>query len=591
MANVGLASFVLSLKHSSLGSLSEAIVTDCSLLDRFVTHQDQHAFTALVHRHGPMILAVCRRVCSGDEQLAEDAFQAAFLVLARRAGDIRSRETFRAWLYGVAVRTARAARARSARRFYREMPMPKVPDRPYPSLATAESAALEALDEEIARLPQHLRPAVLLCELDGRPRKEAAARLGIPEGTLSSRLGKARKLLARRLRGRGVALSTGALTLLFDSARPAAAVSPALANAATGLVGPRPVSETVSTISRAVFRVMLLNKLKRVALLFVLVTIVGSGTLWQARNFTLADDPPRKPAPAQTEAPKPAGPGHILYGRDGKLYLMDPDGKKERLIDLPPMGGPPPLTCLSPDGRWLAFWTTGENFFEPVFCIRELDGTGFGARFELKEAAGFVRIFWSPDSRELHVNLGGPAKDARHFRIDRTTRQVTRLSVLEHYLLSDQTRDGKHFLATSIGTKDSWNSKTIHLMTVAGAEEKLLADLNLLGDPVGWVAAERLSPDGRRALVMHNAKPCVIDIDKPGVLKPVAGIPKDAEVTACAWAPDGKHIAYVIGSVHWIGSEDLKKFESRLIVADVDGGNAKVVRSVKGKMLTGVDWR
>jgi Tol biopolymer transport system component len=128
-------------------------------------------------------------------------------------------------------------------------------------------------------------------------------------------------------------------------------------------------------------------------------------------------------------------------------------------------------------------------------------------------------------------------------------------------------------------------------MTAAGTEEKLLADLKLLADPNGWVEAARLSPDGRRALVTHNGKPCVIDIDKPGVLKPVAGIPKDAEVPACAWAPDGKHIVYVIGTVHWLAPEDLKKFESRLIVADPDGGNAKVVRSEKGKVFIGVDWR
>ena len=128
-------------------------------------------------------------------------------------------------------------------------------------------------------------------------------------------------------------------------------------------------------------------------------------------------------------------------------------------------------------------------------------------------------------------------------------------------------------------------------MTAAGTEEKLLADLNLLGDPDGWVEAARLSPDGRRALVTHNGKPCVIDIDKPGVLKPVVGIPKDAEVPACAWAPDSKHIVYVIGTVHWLAPEALKKFESRLVVADVDGGNARVVPAEKGKVFIGVDWR
>ncbi|HEV3084684.1 MAG TPA: sigma-70 family RNA polymerase sigma factor [Gemmataceae bacterium] len=589
MANVVLSAFVTSVKRRSLGSISEAIVSDSCLLDRFVTNGDQDAFAALVHRHGPMVLAVCRRVC-GDEHLAEDAFQVAFLVLSRRADDVKPREAVRAWLYGVAVRTAREARTRSARRRFREVPMPLVPDCPVPAVVAVDSDALEALDEEIARLPQHLRTAVLMCDLDGLPRKEAAVRLGIPEGTLSSRLAKARTLLARRLRGRGIALSAGALTLLFDSARPAAGVGAALADAATRLAGAGPVSETVATLSREVFRIMLLNKLKHLAWLVIPVTIVGSATLWQARNLTWADDPPARPASVEYEVPNPAGPEHILYGCDGKLYLMDPDGKNERRIELPSMEAyPRPATCLSPDGRSLAFWTSDDSF-HPVVCVRALDGKGFGTKFELKEAAGFVVLFWSPDGQELHVNLGGPTKEVRHFRIDLKTRQVTRLNVLKHYLVSDQTRDGKLFLATSVGTKDSWNSKSIHLMTAAGTEEKLLADLKR-GDPDGWVAAAGLSPDGRRALVLHNGKPCVIDIDIPGVLKPVAGIPKDAEVIACAWAPDGKHIAYVIGTVHWLAPEDLKKFESRLIVADVDGGNAKVVRSEKGKMLTGVDWR
>src|SRR5580700_7248164 len=115
MANVVLSAFVTSVMRRALGTISEAIVSDSCLLDRFVKNGNQDAFAALVHRHGPMVLAVCRRV-SGDEHLAEDAFQAAFLVLARRAGAVKPREAVRAWLYGVAVRTAREARTRFARR-------------------------------------------------------------------------------------------------------------------------------------------------------------------------------------------------------------------------------------------------------------------------------------------------------------------------------------------------------------------------------------------------------------------------------------------------------------------------------------------
>ncbi len=214
-----------------------------------------------------------------------------------------------------------------------------------------------------------------------------------------------------------------------------------------------------------------------------------------------------------------------------------------------------------------------------------LDGKGFGAKFELKEDFGFIKLFWSPNGQELHVNLGGLDAEIRHFRLDFKAGKVTRFNGLKQYLLADQTRDGRLFLATSYGTEADWRAKSIHLMTAAGAEEKLLAN------PGAWTSAERLSPDGRRALVIHNDKPYVIDVDKPGILKPVAGIPKNAEVNACAWAPDGKHIVYVIGTVHFLDPEALKKFESRLVVADPDGGNAKVVRSEKGKVFIGVDWR
>ena len=99
------------------------MASDALLLERFVRTRDEAAFAALVRRHGPMVLQLCRRLV-GDAHEAEDCFQAAFLVLARRAGDVKPREAVRAWLYGVAVRTARGARAQSARRRFREVPMP-----------------------------------------------------------------------------------------------------------------------------------------------------------------------------------------------------------------------------------------------------------------------------------------------------------------------------------------------------------------------------------------------------------------------------------------------------------------------------------
>src|SRR4051794_21714745 len=156
-------------------------MTDAQLLECFLTARDEAAFAALVRRHGPMVLGVCRRVLRHDHD-AEDAFQAAFLVLARRAATIRQRELLGNWLYGVAYRAALEVRAR---RRPRER---QVSDMPEPRVADGADVGAElrpVLDEELNRLPEKFRVAVVLCDLEGRTRREAARQLGIPEGTLS----------------------------------------------------------------------------------------------------------------------------------------------------------------------------------------------------------------------------------------------------------------------------------------------------------------------------------------------------------------------------------------------------------------------
>src|SRR5262249_51181418 len=155
------------------------------------------AFAALLRRHGPMVLGVCRRLVSNASD-AEDAFQATFLVLARKAASVVPRELVGNWLYGVAYRTALKAEALSARRRAVERQVEAVPDPPTsPEQVGRDLRPL--LDRELERLPAKYRVPVVLCDLEGRTRREVAGQLGIPEGTLSSRLAAARKLLAGRL--------------------------------------------------------------------------------------------------------------------------------------------------------------------------------------------------------------------------------------------------------------------------------------------------------------------------------------------------------------------------------------------------------
>jgi RNA polymerase sigma factor (sigma-70 family) len=195
--------------------------TDGQLLEGYVRRRDEAAFAALVRHLGPMVWGVCRRTL-GDHD-AEDAFQATFLVLVRKAASIVPRERVGNWLYGVARQTALKARALARRRAVRE--------RQGAEMREAEAAPHDCwqdlqplLDQELSRLPERYRAPVVLCDLEGRTYKEVARQLGCPEGTVASRLARARALLAGRLARRGVSLSVGALAAVL--ARQAGACVP-----------------------------------------------------------------------------------------------------------------------------------------------------------------------------------------------------------------------------------------------------------------------------------------------------------------------------------------------------------------------------
>jgi RNA polymerase sigma-70 factor (ECF subfamily) len=178
-------------------------LSDAQLLDRFIEQRDEAAFETLVRRHGSMVLGVCRRVLR-DQHNAEDAFQATFLVLARKALSIRRRDLLGSWLFGVAFQTARRARAAVARRSAHEKQMTQLPEPQAPeSKLDPDSCAV--LDYELSRLPEKYRLPIILCDLQGKGYAEAARQLGWPPGTLSGRLSRARRLLARRLASRGLA--------------------------------------------------------------------------------------------------------------------------------------------------------------------------------------------------------------------------------------------------------------------------------------------------------------------------------------------------------------------------------------------------
>src|SRR5262245_4269653 len=204
---------------------------DGELLARFVASRDQAAFESLLRRHGPMVLGMCRRLLR-HEQDAEDAFQATFLLLAWKAGRLRSPATVGCWLYGTAYRLALKTREKAARRASCERqarPPAAAPD-PLAKITVREAQA--AVDEELARLPERYRAPLILCCLEGATRDEAAQRLSLSAGSLKSRLERGRRLLSRRLAGRGLTLPAALLALGLAEGSTHAALPEALVGVA-----------------------------------------------------------------------------------------------------------------------------------------------------------------------------------------------------------------------------------------------------------------------------------------------------------------------------------------------------------------------
>ncbi len=259
---------------------SDGALTDGQLLTRFVASRDEAAFAALVRRHGPMVLGVCRRLLR-HAQDAEDCFQATFLVLARKASSVR-REAVGSWLYAVAHRTSLDARSVNARRRAQEK---QVEGMPHPAIPPVEPQDWRPkLDHELSLLPEKYRAVIVACDLEGRSRKEAARHLGLSEGTVSSRLARGRCLLARRLSRYGLSLSGGAVAAaLAEGAAPAHLPASLLSSATKAAVGQATLSLSVDCLVKGALKTMLLAKLKVAAGAVMVVAVLGaSGLVYRA---------------------------------------------------------------------------------------------------------------------------------------------------------------------------------------------------------------------------------------------------------------------------------------------------------------------
>jgi RNA polymerase sigma factor (sigma-70 family) len=394
MATSGTAAVIRHLRQlAQRGDAADA--TDGQLLEAFVSRRDAAAFESLVRRHGPMVLGVCRRVLR-DPHDVDDAFQASFLVLARKAGTVSPRELVGNWLYGVAHTTAVRLRAANAKRRVRER---QVADMPEPQAEQNDRQDLhQLLDEELARLPDKYRVPIVLCDLEGRPRKAVARQLKVPEGTLSSRLTTARRILAKRLTRRGLAVSGGALAAVGHEA--ASACVPAsllrvtvqtatLAAAGKAVGGLIPAQ--VATLTEGVLKSMFLSKLKGVVVvLLVSVALAGAVGL----NFQTQG----------AESPNPEGVGQSPASEVKTL------GQKTQ-ADSPhpqslPQTGPLPLTfdfgfpirrvdtgevsSLAYKGIFLKVLMVVAEHFEQITSANQYDGL-IEARAPAADRSGIIR--------------------------------------------------------------------------------------------------------------------------------------------------------------------------------------------------------
>jgi RNA polymerase sigma factor (sigma-70 family) len=324
MAYLPLTGIIDHLRSLAINS-DTACLDDRQLLERFLNRHDQAAFESLLYRHGPMVLGVCRRYLP-DMHQAEDAFQATFLVLLRKARSLRKRELLANWLYGVAYRTAMKARTDSARRRKHEREKHASPNRTTAESCPAFQEDRAALHEEVRRLSTKYRLPIVLCYFEGLTLKEAAQQLGWPVGTVSGRLARARQLLGARLTRRGVSLLAGGLSLMLEetsrAAVPTALIS-ATAQAAVILTakpaaGAAIISSSVLALTQGVVKVMFLSKLKLAALVMSVIGLsVGTGVgIYARQSSRAAKDVPgaqTAPAPESSRNPPPGSQEGLVH--------------------------------------------------------------------------------------------------------------------------------------------------------------------------------------------------------------------------------------------------------------------------------------
>jgi RNA polymerase sigma factor (sigma-70 family) len=546
-------------------------LTDGQLLEDYLRRREEAALAALVRRHGPMVWGVCRRVLRNYHD-AEDAFQATFLVLVRKAASVVPREMVANWLYGVAHQTALKARATTARKGARERQVTQMPE---PAATDPELGddLQPLLDQELSGLPDIYRVAIVLCNLEGKTRKEAARRLGVPEGTLAARLARGRVMLAKGLARHGLAVFGGTLvgalaqdaalagapTALESSTIKAASLFAAGQAAAAGVV-----SAKVAALAEGTLKTMLPTKVKVVTAVLLTVAALGMGAGWLTHQ-ALAQKPTSEAATgadkiARTEVSGVVKavdasrntvtlhpgkeflePQTFTVAGDAKVFLDDGTGDKlgfqeGRLADL--SEGVPVTLRLSEDQKVVRIWAEGPSIQGALKAADAVKGTITATVSLTKGEPATDKTFAVAKNARLFLD-DGPAPDK-----SKPTKQPG---------LADLPANAVVFLKLSADRKVVGSIRA-EGQTVTG----LVKEVDGAKDAITITVSTKGEPDVDRTFPVAKAAQVFIDDGKskdkakPADARGLADVPVGAQVTL-RLSLDGKSVVAVVAegsSVH-----------------------------------------